>query len=139
MQTARNYAEQQPLVLVIEEELQVVECLTTTLTGAGYLIRSCSAAQEAIAAASEVRPDLIICDVVVQEQGGAEICQQIKREATPGEMPVMFLSPNQIPDIIRRRGPLGGSYYLRKPFDPNVLLDLLERTLSSTRQLAMAD
>ena len=50
----------------------------------------------------------------------------------------MFLSAGQIPDIIRRRGPVGGADYLRKPIDADVLLDLLDKTLSSTRQLAMS-
>jgi DNA-binding response OmpR family regulator len=125
--------------LVIEEEIEVLQNLVASLRTAGYETRSCSTADEAYAVTREVRPDIIICDVVVHSQGGVEICERIKNEAEPGDMPVMFLSGNQIPDIIRRRGPLGGSYYFRKPLDISVLLDLLEKTINSTRQLAMSN
>jgi CheY-like chemotaxis protein len=136
MQSLGNYSDRQPLILVVEDEIQVLQELTAILTKAGYLTRSCSTAEEAIAATREIKADLIISDVVIHEQGGLEICEQIKHGAEPGDMPVMFLSTNQIPDIIRRRGPLGGSYYLRKPFDPDVLLELLAKALNSTRMMA---
>jgi PleD family two-component response regulator len=139
MHTESNYSDQRPLILVIEEEIEVLQNLVASLRTAGYDARSCSTADEAYAVSREVRPDIIICDVVVQSQGGAEICERIKNEAEPGDMPVMFLSGSQIPDIIRRRGPLGGSYYFRKPLDVTVLLDLLEKTLDSARQLAMTN
>jgi hypothetical protein len=46
-------------------------------------------------------------------------------------VPVMFLSGGQIPDIIRRHDSGGGAYYIRKPFDSNVLLQLVDRTLQT--------
>jgi CheY-like chemotaxis protein len=138
MHSPGHYSDRQPLILLVENETQVLENLAATLTAAGYLTRNCSTAEEAYSAIQEVCPDLIICDVVVQEQAGMEICEKIKREMEPDEIPVMFLSPNQIPDIIRRRGALGGSYYLRKSFDADVLLDLLDKTLNSSWLPALA-
>jgi CheY-like chemotaxis protein len=41
----------------------------------------------------------------------------------------MFLSGAQIPDIIRRSHAAGGTYYLRKPFDPEVLVELVQKAL----------
>jgi CheY-like chemotaxis protein len=41
----------------------------------------------------------------------------------------MFLSGAQIPDVIRRAHAAGGVYYLRKPFDPPVLLELVDKAL----------
>jgi DNA-binding response OmpR family regulator len=139
MHSLSNYTDQHPLILVIEEDLQVLQELAATLNSAGYEARCCSTSEEASASTRDARPDLILCDVVIHERGGTEICEQLKREMAPGEVPVMFLSANQIPDIIRRRSPFGGSYYLRKPFDAEVLLDLLDKTLNSTRQMAMAE
>ena len=45
------------------------------------------------------------------------------------DVPMMFLSPAQAPDIIRRHDGYGGTYYLRKPCEPRVLLQLLEQVL----------
>jgi CheY-like chemotaxis protein len=47
--------------------------------------------------------------------------------------PVMFLSGTQVPDIIRRTHGAGGTYYLRKPFDGMVLLELIDKALASPR------
>jgi two-component system, cell cycle response regulator len=139
MNSFGDYPDQHALILLIDEETRFIQELAATLHANGYRTRCCATAADAFAAAREDRPDFVICDVVVQELSGLEICEQIKRDTEPGELPVMFLSGNQIPDIIRRRSPFGGSYYLRKPIDPNVLLDLLARTLNCTRQLALVE
>ena len=41
----------------------------------------------------------------------------------------MFLSATQIPDIIRRSHDAGGAYHVRKPFDPDVLTELVDKAL----------
>lgn len=134
MHSVDNYSDRQPLILLLDDKTQALQELVEILTPAGYLTRCCTTAEEAFAAVQETRPDSVICNVVIREQSGLEICERLTLGMEPGEMPVMFLSANQFPDIIRRRGALGGSYYLRKPFDPAVLLDLLDKTLNAMRQ-----
>jgi DNA-binding response OmpR family regulator len=132
------YCDQRPFVLLIDEEAQVRQELAASLEAHGYRVRGCSNAAEAYAAAADDCPQFVISDVLVHELSGMEICEKIKRDAVNSDdLHVMFLSANQIPDIIRRRSPFGGSYYLRKPVDCGVLLDLLEKTLAATRQLAL--
>jgi DNA-binding NarL/FixJ family response regulator len=48
-------------------------------------------------------------------------------------VPVMFLSRLQTPDIIRRHDALGVSYYLRKPVDPGVLRELVDNVVCEPR------
>ncbi|MCH8184218.1 MAG: response regulator, partial [Proteobacteria bacterium] len=60
---------------------------------------------------------------------GLELCEQLKRREALRDVPIMFLSGAQIPDIIRRSHAVGGVYYLRKPFDPEVLTDLVDKAL----------
>jgi CheY-like chemotaxis protein len=122
---------------LIDEDAQVRRELAASLESHGYRVHGCSTAAAAYAAAADDCPQFIICDVVMQDLSGMEICEKIKRDGPRDELHVMFLSANQIPDIIRRRSPFGGSYYLRKPVDCSVLLDLLEKTLDATRQLAL--
>ncbi len=45
------------------------------------------------------------------------------------DVPLMFISSSQRPDIIRRTHEAGGAYYLRKPFDPEVLIELVNKAL----------
>jgi DNA-binding NarL/FixJ family response regulator len=45
------------------------------------------------------------------------------------DVPVMFISASQLPDIVRRSHEAGGAYYLRKPLDPEVLVELIDKAL----------
>ena len=60
---------------------------------------------------------------------GPDLCEKMKARPALVDVPVMFLSAAQIPDIIRRSHALGGSYYVRKPFDAAVLLELIDKAL----------
>jgi hypothetical protein len=51
-------------------------------------------------------------------------------------VPVMFFSGTQIPDIIRRSDSAGASYYLRKPCEAEVLLELIGKALEAARLVA---
>ena len=71
----------------------------------------------------------------LQGLSGPELCEQIKRNEALAQVPVMFLSAGQIPDIIRRRDGRQASYYLRKPFAREVLAELVEQSIGAPRQL----
>ncbi len=118
-----------PLVLVIDDEVEVLGQVATVLNGAGYICHCCSTAEAAIDFARSTPPQLIISDINLHGHSGLQLCEQIKQDPALVEVPVMFLSGAQIPDIIRRSHAVGGSYYLRKPFDPEVLLELLQKAL----------
>ena len=77
----------------------------------------------------ETIPDLIICDMNLAGHSGATACEQLRSANGLDEVPLMFLSAAQSPDIIRRSNASGGTYYLRKPFDPKVLVELVEKAL----------
>ena len=84
----------------------------------------------AVALLKTVSPDLIISDINLAGQSGLTLCERLKQDhASMADVPVMFLSGAQIPDIIRRAHAAGGTYYLRKPFDPQVLLELVDKAL----------
>mgnify|MGYP003879746461 FL=1 len=72
---------------------------------------------------------MIICDINLNGESGLELCERIKQSPELRDTPVMFLSGAQIPDIIRRSHAVGGAYYLRKPFDPDVLLELIDKAM----------
>jgi len=74
-------------------------------------------------------PELIISDINLHGHSGLEMCEELKSHAELSDVPVMFLSGAQIPDIIRRSHAVGGTYYLRKPFDPEVLVELVHKAL----------
>jgi CheY-like chemotaxis protein len=116
-------------ILAINDEADVLVQISNTLSGAGYSCRCARDAQSASEAVREAMPDLIISDVNLAGHSGCALCEQLKQQAEIGDVPVMYLSAAQVPDIIRRSHAAGGTYYLRKPFDAEVLLQLIEQVL----------
>ena len=129
----------QALVLLIEAEPDVLANLAATLDRAGYVCHCCDTGEAAIRFAQSRTPDLILSEVNLSGVRGLEICQRIKGDPMMAHVPVMFLSGNQIPDIIRRRDALGGTYYLRKPCDPEVLLELVDKAVWRPRFVDAAE
>ena len=126
----KDFGNERPLVLVADDERAVLEEVTAVLSRASLACRCCTTAEEAIAAAQAIPPDLILCDVNLQGESGLELCQRIRQQPGLADVPVMFLSGAQLPDIIRRSHAAGGIYCLRKPFDPAVLVELIDQALS---------
>ena len=118
-----------PLVLVVDDEADVLGEVATILGGAGYSCHCCSDTEAAIEFAASNTPELIISDINLAGHSGLEMCERIKKNIDLKDVPVMFLSGAQIPDIIRRSHAVGGTYYLRKPFDPEVLIELVDKAL----------
>jgi len=123
----------QALILVVEDEPEVLDNVATVLDAAGYSCHCCATAEAAVALARSKAPDLILSDISLSGTSGLELCERIKEDPTLAHVPVMFLSGAQIPDIIRRSHAVGGAYYLRKPFDPEVLVELVDTALGFPR------
>ncbi|HND56106.1 MAG TPA: response regulator [Pirellulaceae bacterium] len=117
------------VILAIDGDPLALSNTAAVLARVGYEVHGAS---NPIAARAAVRArtfDLIISDVHVSGESGLSLCRQLRLEPSHGDTPLMFVSSTQLPDIIRRVHDAGGTYYLRKPFDPNVLLELVDKAL----------
>ena len=118
-------------MLVVDGEREVLEKMTTVLGKAGFGCRCCATADAAVAAARAAPPDLIVCDLNLGGENGLEACRRIKEYPGLEEVPLMFLSAAQLPDVISGSRAAGGSYCLRKPFAPTVLVELIDQALAA--------
>jgi DNA-binding response OmpR family regulator len=113
---------------VIAHERDASGSVVPLLEAAGYQCLCSSGAQSAWECVRKATPDLIISDINLAGQSGVALCEELKHSAQLADVPVMFFSATQIPDIIRRSH-AAGTYYLRKPCDPDVLLELIDKAL----------
>jgi CheY-like chemotaxis protein len=120
-----------PLILVVDDQPQVLDEVAGVLAAAGWASQCCTTAEAAITMARLNPPDLIISAISLRGYSGLEMCQRIKEDESLKDVPVMFPPGNQAPDIIRRSHAAGGSYYLRKPLDAEVLVELIDKALWS--------
>lgn len=117
------------VILVVDNDPLTLTGLAATLDMSGYECHCARDAEAALKASRILNLDLIICDVHIGQESGLELCREMRSQAGNADVPVLFVSGAQLPDIIRRTHDAGGTYYLRKPFDPDVLIELVGKAL----------
>jgi len=116
-------------ILLIDEDLFSTGVAAAALEAAGYQVFQAHDRPAALRLARAQSLDLLICDVNVGGLSGPELCREIRRLPGMLDVPVMFVSSTQVPDIVRRSHDAGAAYYLRKPLDTEVLIDLVGKAL----------
>src|SRR5207247_7390736 len=123
--TTREPAE----ILLIDDDQQALTSTAAALDSAGHVVYQARDRLAAIKVARAEALDLVICDVNVGADSGLELSRELRRLPGMQDVPVMFISRTQLPDIVRRSHEAGAAYYLRKPLDPEVLVDLVGKAL----------
>jgi len=120
-----------PSVLIVDADPDSRQIAATALTTHGYNISTAEDIAGAIwsAARSDQVIDLVICDCFVGEQTGLEVMAAVRSLPRCAELPAMFLSSHQTPDVILRRYDSTGSYHVKKPIDIELLLEIADRSL----------
>jgi len=117
------------VILVIDDDALTLTGVATSLNASGYECYGARDTEAAMKAARRMKLDLIICDVNIGGESGLDLCRELQQQNDNLDTPLLFVSSHQAPDIIRRTHDAGGVYYLRKPFDPEVLIELVGKAL----------
>jgi two-component system KDP operon response regulator KdpE len=108
-----------PVVLVIDDEVQIRRLLQITLESDGYKVIKAETAEEGIRRAAMDHPDLIILDLGLPDMDGTAVLKQLREWAT---IPIIILSVrNSEPEIIACLD-AGADDYLVKPYRSGELL-----------------
>jgi CheY-like chemotaxis protein len=118
-------------ILVAEDEPDIRALIEFTLKFAGYEVVAVKNGQEAVEAAHNELPDLILLDVRMPQMTGYEACEIIKSDPDIQHIPVVFLSAKGQEKEILAGLEAGATEYLLKPFAPDELtkriIELLEQ------------
>jgi len=123
--TTREPAE----ILLVDEDPLALASTAAALDAAGYVVYQATSRASALRIARSQALDLLICDVNLGADSGLDLSRELRRLPGMQDVPVMFISRAQLPDIVRRSHEAGAAYYLRKPLDPEVLVDLVGKAL----------
>jgi two-component system KDP operon response regulator KdpE len=104
----------QPLVLVADDEPRITKLVSMALTGEGFRVVTAACGEEALAKAEDVRPDIILLDIVMPDLDGIEVMRQL-RERRP--VPVILLTAKGSTADKAKGLDLGADDYVAKPFD----------------------
>lgn len=106
-------------VLVVDDDSHIRDVLRFALEKEGISVFEAENGRECIEKALQIKPHVIIMDVMMPEMNGLDACQELRRS---GNIPVLFLSSRDS-ELDRVLGlELGGDDYVVKPFSPRELM-----------------
>jgi len=116
-------------VLVVEDDESILEMLRLGLERYGFSVNCVGSGEEALAAATRERPDLVLLDLMLPGMGGLEVCRRLKREKETSTIPIVILTARDGEADIVAGLEIGADDYLTKPFSPRVLSARLRAVL----------
>jgi len=108
----------QPLVLVADDEPRITKLVALTLHDEGFRVVTAGGGEEALKKAEEIRPDIVLLDIVMPDLDGIEVMRQL-REWRP--VPVILLTAKGSTSDKAKGLDLGADDYIAKPFHPDEL------------------
>ncbi|HEX7919033.1 MAG TPA: response regulator transcription factor [Gemmatimonadales bacterium] len=108
-------------ILVVDDEPDITALVAYHLAKAGYRVSTAANGPDALKAAREERPDLVILDVMLPGVSGYDVLDELRRRDETKDVGVILLTARrEEPDRIRGLS-LGADDYLTKPFSPHEL------------------
>jgi len=121
-------------LLVADDSLTVRKVIGMVLALEDFQITAVDNGIDAIARAREMRPDLVIADVLMPGRSGYEVCETLKSDPATARIPVIAVTALSRPTDRQRALDFGADDYLSKPFDLDVLIATLTRYTSLPEQ-----
>jgi len=123
-------AEPRPrLVLVVDDDEMIRRLLRTVLEADEFEVVEAPDGDAALAALEDLKPTVIVLDVMMPGLDGVEVCRRIDHRAAK----VVMLTARDDPDLERAARDAGADAFLTKPFSSVELLDLVERLRQPAR------
>ena len=110
-----------PSILVVDDEHTICDLLADLLIEEGYLVRRAYDGLDALAEVERKRPDLVLSDVALPSLNGADLAVRLRARG----IPVVLLS------AAFTAVDLPGVPFLRKPFDLDRVLEVVDRSLTA--------
>ncbi|MEW6260184.1 MAG: response regulator [Thermodesulfobacteriota bacterium] len=126
-------------ILVVDDEMDMRIYISTVLKSAGHQPMVTRDGAEGIRMAREEKPDLILLDIMMPDEGGAKMYMTLKSDPELDRIPVIMISAVSEKTFRHYLRMLGASLassvrgpasYLEKPVEPDVLLDTVAKVLA---------
>lgn len=119
-------------ILVVDDEPDVLLIVKTGLEMEGYQVVTASDGEEALGAAREERPDLILLDVMMPKMDGFEVLGKLKEDEAMATVPVIMLTGLSDRTKIQKALVSGIQWYVVKPFEFDDLMGKVRAALGAS-------
>jgi two-component system, sensor histidine kinase and response regulator len=118
-------------ILVAEDSPTQAEQLKYCLASRGFAVTVATNGKDALVAAAETKPDMVISDVMMPEMDGFALCREIKSRTGLKDVPVVLLTSLSSPQDVLKGLESGADNFIRKPYDKKYLLSRIEHILKN--------
>ena len=125
-----NYQPSSKKILIVDDDIQIQELLTTMLSAHQYQTEVASSGFEAGAKVVKFKPGLIILDLIMPEMSGFEVCRQIKEDPDTSHIKILAITGYDTKENRKRIMEEGADDYLAKPVVIETLLQHVENLLN---------
>lgn len=112
-------------ILFVDDVSTNLKCVGLILKNK-YKLTMVKSGREALDFLKNTIPDLVLLDIHMQDMDGYEVMQHMKEKPETAKIPVIFLTADSEAGSEERGIALGAVGFIRKPFEPQVLLDRIE-------------
>jgi two-component system OmpR family response regulator len=124
-------------LLVVDDEPAILDTVSRFLRFLGYDVRTAPTAREALAAARDFLPELILLDVMLPDGDGFDVMRRLRQDGLPHA--VVFLTARDTREDLVRGLTAGGDDYITKPFGLDEVAARIQAVLRRTRPRQHSD
>jgi len=127
------------IILIVDDEKDIVQLIRYNLEREGFRVESASDGNEALKKASEVKPDLILLDIMLPGKDGYEVMKSLNQNEKTANIPVIFLTAKsaEFDEVLGLE--LGADDYVVKPISPRKLVSRIRAVLRRSEGARMEE
>jgi len=120
-------------LLIVDSDIRVLAYLDATFTHHGFRVIKHTQGQFGLVSVRRQLPDCVLLEVDLMDMCGIELCRAIVDDASTCGIPVIVMSRPGTQATVQRARHAGAHFFLAKPFDPKVMLHLVNDAIAESR------
>jgi len=116
-----------PRVLVVDDDDVIRQLISVNLELEGFEVFTAIDGQDALDKVKDISPDVITLDVMMPRLDGWGAAEKLREDPDTRDIPVVLLSARAQEADVKRGERIGVNAYLTKPFDPDELIEIVQR------------
>ena len=109
-------------ILIADDEPDILEIIQYNLRAEGYDVYTAKDGDEALVRAKQIKPDLIILDIMMPKKTGVEVCEILRTQPAFKDTLIIFLTALSDESSQMKGFDTGADDYVNKPISPKLLL-----------------
>lgn len=125
-------------ILLADDSITIQKVIELTFSDEDFEVITVGNGRLAVERVQEVRPDIVLCDIIMPEKDGYEVCDFVKKTSGLSHIPVLLLTGAFEPFDKEKAERVKADGFLAKPFEPQALITKVKDLLAQGRPRAAA-